>query len=291
MENTIEIINGKKIAEEFCKTIKARVENLKEQGIFPCLALINASDDSASEIYVSKKEKQAASLGIKSETYKFQSDAKDSDIAELIERLNEDKSVHGILIQAPLAEGLNFKKLINMVSADKDVDGLTSISRGLLSLGASEIIPCTPHGILHLIKTVREKISGLHAVILGRSQIVGRPLASLLLNSDCSVTVLHSRSQNISEICRTADILISAVGKPKFVGKDFVKLGAIVIDVGINRIVNPDGTKKVIGDVDFDEVCEVAGAITPVPNGVGPMTVAYLMHNTVELAIKQNCVN
>ncbi|MBQ3565410.1 MAG: bifunctional methylenetetrahydrofolate dehydrogenase/methenyltetrahydrofolate cyclohydrolase, partial [Alphaproteobacteria bacterium] len=165
------------------------------------------------------------------------------------------------------------------------------INRGMLASGEPGTIPCTPHGILHLIKTVRERISGLHAVILGRSQIVGRPLASLLLNSDCSVTVLHSRSQNTSEICKTADILVSAVGKPKLVGKEFVKPGAIVIDVGINRIVNPDETKTVVGDVDFDEVCEVAGAITPVPNGVGPMTVAYLMHNTVELAMKQNCVN
>lgn len=288
MKNTIEIINGKKIAEEFCETIKSRVDNLKGRGITPCLALINASDDPASEIYVSKKEKLAASLGIKSETYKFQSDAKESDIEELIKKLNEDKSVHGILIQAPLAKGLNFKKLINMVSVDKDVDGLTLVNQGLLASGEQGTVPCTPLGVLHLIKTVREKISGLHAVILGRSQIVGRPLASLLLNSDCSVTVLHSRSQNISEICRTADILISAVGKPKLVGKEFVKPGAVVIDVGINRIINPDGTKKVVGDVDFDEVCEVAGAITPVPNGVGPMTVAYLMHNTVELAIKQN---
>lgn len=291
MENTIEIINGKKIAEEFCEKIKSRVENLKEQGIFPCLALINASDDPASEIYVSKKEKQAASLGIKSETYKFQSDAKESDIVELIKRLNEDKSVHGILIQAPLAEGLNFKKLINKVSVDKDVDGLTLVNQRLLASEDQGTVPCTPCGVLHLIKTVRENTSGLHAVILGRSQIVGRPLASLLLNSDCSVTVLHSRSKNTSEICRTADILISAVGKPKFVGKEFVKPGAIVIDVGINRVINSDGTKKVIGDVDFDEVCEVAGAITPVPNGVGPMTVAYLMYNTIELAIKQNCVN
>ncbi len=160
-----------------------------------------------------------------------------SDIAELIKKLNEDKSVHGILIQAPLAEGLDFKKLINMVSVDKDADGLTFVNQGLLASGEPGTVPCTPLGVLHLIKTVREKISGLHAVVIGRSQIVGRPLASLLLNSDCSVTVLHSRSQNTSEICRTADILISAVGKPKFVGKEFVKPGAVVIDVGINRII------------------------------------------------------
>lgn len=286
MEKTAKIINGKKIAEEFCESMKKEISELKKRGIFPKIALINANNDPASEIYLSKKEKLAESLGIKSETYKFPENTTEEIVENTISKLNADKNVHAILLQSPVAKGLDFKKLLNLISDEKDVDGLTLKNQGRLFAGDPEIVPCTPLGILHLIKTVRKNIQGLHAVILGRSQIVGRPLISLLLNENCSVTALHSYSQNVSEISRTADILISAIGKPKFVGKDFIKPGAIVIDVGINRIQNPDGTRKIVGDVNFDEAIEIAEAVTPVPNGVGPMTVAYLIYNTVKLAEK-----
>ncbi len=284
MEKTATLINGKKISEIFCESLKIRVDRLKQYGISPCIALINASEDPASEIYIRKKEKLAASIGIKSYIHKLKSGIKESNIAELIEELNNDKSVHAILLQSPLAPDLRFRELVDLISVNKDVDGLTSINQGRLALGENSIVPCTPLGVLHLIKTVHKNISGLHAVIIGRSQIVGRPLASLLLKENCSVTVLHSKSNNIKEISRSADILISAVGKPKFLNMDFVKVGVTIIDVGINRIVNVSGNKKVVGDVDFEEVSKIAGAITPVPNGVGPMTVAYLMNNTVQLA-------
>lgn len=278
------IINGKKIAAEFCDSVRDRVAELKVRGVIPRIALINASNDLASEIYVSKKEKLAESVGIKSDTYKFSQGTKESEIADLIEKLNADKSVHAILLQSPLIEGLRFRELVNLIAPEKDVDGLTSINQGRLFSGEPGVIPCTPLGVLHLIRTVHEKVAGLHAVVIGRSSIVGRPMTLLLLNANCTVTALHSYSRDLPDICRTADILVSATGQPKFVGKNFIKPGATVIDVGVTRITTADGTKKIVGDVDFDEVSEIAGAITPVPNGVGPMTVAYLMYNTLKLA-------
>ncbi|MBO4405702.1 MAG: bifunctional 5,10-methylenetetrahydrofolate dehydrogenase/5,10-methenyltetrahydrofolate cyclohydrolase [Alphaproteobacteria bacterium] len=281
-------IDGKAIAEKFCETLKGKVERLKSAGITPCIALIKANDDPASEIYVSKKEKLAKALGIKSQVYKFLPGVKEDFLKDLIKDLNQDPSVHAILLQSPLAEGLIFKKLINLISPEKDVDGLTSINQGRLFAGENGVLPCTPQGVMHLIHSVKKDISGMHAVVLGRSVIVGRPMVSLLLNNDCTVTALHSKSKNTLEICSTADIIVSAVGKPKFVTKDFIKTGAIVIDVGINRITTLEGKRKVVGDVDFEDVWNSVGAITPVPNGVGPMTVAYLMSNTVNLAIDQN---
>lgn len=278
------IIDGKKIAAEFCDSVREHVKELRDRGVFPRIAMINASDDPASEIYVAKKERLAESVGIESNVYRFPKGTQEAEIADLINKLNDDRSVHAILLQAPLREGLRFRELVNLISPGKDVDGLTSINQGHLFSGEPGIIPCTPLGVLNLIRTVREKIAGLHAVVIGRSSIVGRPMTLLLLNANCTVTALHSYSQDLPEICRTADILVSAIGKPKFVTKDFIKPGATVIDVGISRITTNEGVKKIVGDVDFDEVCEVAGAVTPVPNGVGPMTVAYLMYNTLKLA-------
>ncbi len=278
------IINGRKIAAEFCDSVRDLVTELKARGIIPRIALINASNDLASEIYVSKKEKLAESVGIKSDVYKFSQGTKESEVADLIEKLNADKSVHAILLQSPLIEGLRFRELVNLIAPEKDVDGLTTINQGRLFSGEPGVIPCTPLGVLHLIRTVHEKIAGLHAVVIGRSSIVGRPMTLLLLNANCTVTALHSYSRDLPDICRTADIVVSATGQPKFVEKNFIKPGATVIDVGVTRITEADGTKKIVGDVDFDEVSEVAGAITPVPNGVGPMTVAYLMYNTLKLA-------
>lgn len=282
------LIDGKAISEKLCESLKEKVILLRKSGIIPCIALIKANDDPASEIYVSKKESLAKSIGIESQVYKFQTGVKQDFLEELITNLNNDPTVHAILLQLPIAEGLDSKKLINLISPKKDVDGLTSINQGKLFAGEDCVVPCTPQGVLHLIHSVRQNISGMHAVVLGRSVIVGRPMISLLLNNNCTVTALHSKSKNIAEICSTADILVSAIGKPKFVTKDFVKPGAIVVDVGINRIQTSDKKKKIVGDVDFDDVWDLAGAITPVPKGVGPMTVAYLMKNTIDLAINRN---
>ena len=282
------LIDGKAISEKLCESLKEKVTSLRKSGIIPCIALIKANDDPASEIYVSKKESLAKSIGIESQVYKFQTGVKQDFLEELIINLNNDPTVHAILLQLPIAEGLDSKKLINLISPEKDVDGLTSVNQGKLFAGEDCIVPCTPQGVLHLIHSVRQNISGMHAVVLGRSVIVGRPMISLLLNNNCTVTALHSKSKNVAEICSTADILVSAIGKPKFVTKDFVKPGAIIIDVGINRIQTSDKKKKIVGDVDFDDVWDLAGAITPVPKGVGPMTVAYLMKNTIDLAINRN---
>ncbi|MDR1362351.1 MAG: bifunctional methylenetetrahydrofolate dehydrogenase/methenyltetrahydrofolate cyclohydrolase [Holosporaceae bacterium] len=276
------IIDGKTIAHRFGGIISRKVERLKSSGIFPHIALINAGQDPASEIYLSRKQAMAESLGIKSTVYKL-NNPQENDVEQLIKTLNADDSVSAILLQSPLMPELNFRKLVDFIDPCKDADGLTTINQGKLFTGEPCISPCTPLAVLHLIHSVRENISGLQAVVLGRSSIVGKPTAQLLLNRNCSVTLLHSQSRHIPEICATADIIVSAIGKSLYVQKHFIKSGAIVIDVGINRI-EVDGAKKVVGDVDFHQVAEVAAAISPVPNGVGPMTVTYLMHNTVLLA-------
>lgn len=278
------IIDGAKAASDFCDSIAGRVKELKTKGIFPKLALINASDDPASGIYVSNKQKLAQKVGIESVVKKFSaSSVSASELVDTIEAFNTDPMCHGILLQAPLAKHLSFRDLVNKINPNKDVDGLTTINQGRLFAGEAGVLPCTPLGVLHLLHMVHPKLAGLHAVVLGRSSIVGRPLSQLLLNANCTVTLLHSYSKNLSEICRTADILVSAIGKPLFVGANFVKPGATVIDVGINRIFEKD-KQRIVGDVDFSNVKEISGAISPVPKGVGPMTVAYLMHNAVSLA-------
>lgn len=276
------IIDGKKIAGNFCVAIKARVEILRDKGIIPHVALINASDDPASKIYVTKKANLSESVGIKSTVHLLDSGVSMQCVSDLIHQLNSDSSVHAILLQSPLPKEMRFRELVNLIDPEKDVDGLTTVNQGRLFSGEPGVVPCTPLGVLHLIHTVHEKVDGMHAVVLGRSSIVGRPLAQLLLNHNCTVTLLHSYSRNLIEICRTADIVISAIGKPKFIDSRYIKQGATVIDVGINRMV-VDGVNRVVGDVDFDSVKEVADHVTTVPNGVGPMTVAYLMHNTLEL--------
>jgi methylenetetrahydrofolate dehydrogenase (NADP+)/methenyltetrahydrofolate cyclohydrolase len=276
------IIYGKKIAEEFVDEIRNRVSDIKSRGIYPQIALINASSDPASKIYVSKKKKLADFVGIKSCVYEFDECVKETDLSNLITKLNQDISVNSILLQSPLSNGIVFRNVVNLIDPDKDVDGLTTLNQGRLFSGEPGVVPCTPLGIMHLLKTVHTELAGLHAVILGRSSIVGRPLSQLLLNSNCTVTLLHSYSKNLPEICRTADILVSAIGNPCFVDKSFVKPGATVIDVGVNRI-DKEGNRKIVGDVDFEDVLEVAGAVTTVPDGVGPMTVAYLMHNALKL--------
>ncbi|MDR1561381.1 MAG: bifunctional 5,10-methylenetetrahydrofolate dehydrogenase/5,10-methenyltetrahydrofolate cyclohydrolase [Holosporaceae bacterium] len=276
------IVNGKEIADKFCEEIKEKVSKIKQRGIFPTVALINVGDDSASNVYISKKQRIAEAIGISSRIYKFTAHADENELAELIWQLNTDDDVHAILLQSPLPPNIEFRKLVDLIRPDKDVDGLTTVNQGKLFSGASGSVPCTSLGILHLLRTVHKKLEGLHAVVLGRSFIVGRPLSQLLLNANCTVTVIHSFSKNITNVCKTADVLISAIGKPRFVTKNFIKQGATIIDVGINR-VEENGKKRIVGDVDLENTLGIAGAITPVPNGVGPMTVAYLMHNTLEL--------
>ncbi len=278
-----EIIDGKAVAQELRNSIKAMVLELENAGISPTLALINASADPASAVYIRQKERVAAAVGIRTKNYTLGPKAKSSEVANLIQELNADNSVHAILLQSPLANHLSFRNLVNLISPDKDVDGLTTLNQGRLFSGEPGVVPCTPLGVLHLLRLVHKELAGLHAVVLGRSSIVGKPLAQLLLNVNCTVTLLHSYSQDLEKICRTADILVCAIGKPEFIDKDFIKPGATVIDVGVNRI-EVDGSVKIVGDVCFDKVSEIAGHISPVPNGVGPMTVAYLMHNTVKLA-------
>lgn len=277
------IIDGKKIAQEFSNNIKSEIEQLKCKGICPRIALINASSDPASEIYISKKSQAADCVGIKSDVYKFDGNVQEQNIAVLIQSLNTDVNTHGILLQSPLAHGMNFRKLVDLIDYSKDVDGLTTINQGRLFSGNPYIVPCTPLGVLHMLHSVCKNVAGMHAVILGRSAIVGRPMLALLLRENCTVTIVHSQSHDIPKICKSADILISAIGKPHFIKGDFVKKDAIVIDVGINRII-VNGKAKIVGDVAFDEVSDIAYAISPVPNGVGPMTVACLMYNTLKLA-------
>ncbi|MCR5225567.1 MAG: bifunctional methylenetetrahydrofolate dehydrogenase/methenyltetrahydrofolate cyclohydrolase [Alphaproteobacteria bacterium] len=273
------IIDGLSIANEFCDGIRTRVDEIKARGVYPRLAVINANgDDPLINIM-----KVAESVGIEIDMYQFDAQVNSQEIADLISQLNKDSGTHGISLKSHLPKSVRFRELINLIEPDKDVEGLTTLNQGRLFSGEPGIVPCTPLGVLHLIRTIHEEISGLRAVVLGRSSIVGRPLAQLLLNSNCTVTLLHSYSHDLPEICRNADILVSAMGHPRFVTEEFVKEGATVIDVGINKI-EEDGKLKIVGDVDFGNVASVAKAITPVPNGVGPMTVAYLMHNTLKLA-------
>lgn len=278
-----QIIDGKSIAKEVRNSIKAMVMELEDAGISPTLALINASSDPASDVYIRQKERVAADVGITTKNYTLGPKAKASEVSSLINELNSDRNIHAILLQSPLASHLSFRNLVNLINPDKDVDGLTTLNQGRLFSGEPGIVPCTPLGVLHLLRLVHKELAGLHAVVLGRSSIVGKPLAQLLLNVNCTVTLLHSYSQDLEKICRTADILVSAIGKPEFIDEEFIKPGATVIDVGVNRIED-NGSIKIVGDVCFDRVSKIAGHITPVPNGVGPMTVAYLMHNTIKLA-------
>lgn len=273
------IINGSEIASEFCKGVHERVREIQDRGINPRLALINANSvNKLSDII-----KVAKSVGIIADVYQFDCKTNSQEITNLIKDLNTDNNTHGISLRSPMPKSARFRELINLVHENKDVDGLTTLNQGRLFSGEPGIVPCAPLGIVHLIRTIHEDISGLHAVVLGRSSVVGRPLAQLLLNSNCTVTLLHSYSHDLPEICRNADILVSAIGQSNFVTEEFVKEGATVIDVGLNKVTE-NGEMKIVGDVDFKSVFGVAGAITPVPNCVDAMTTAYLMHNTLKLA-------
>ncbi len=269
------IIDGQSIAADLMDNIAAKVAVLSQK---PALAVILVGDDPASHVYVANKIKACAKTGIKSVEHRLPATATESEISKLIMALNDDAGIHGILLQLPLPQGLNSDRLIQMISPNKDVDGLTISNIGKLVAGIDGFVPCTPQGSMMLIKSEIPDITGLHAVVIGRSLLFGKPMAQLLLAENCTVTIAHSKTKNLPEICKAADIVIAAVGRPKMVKSDWIKAGAIVIDVGINRL--SDGT--LCGDVDFDAVSQIAGAISPVPKGVGPMTIACLMSNTLK---------
>jgi len=277
MTHSAQLIDGKSISAAVMDDIAAQVAKLDKK---PTLAVILVGDDPASHVYVGNKIKACAKTGIQSIERRLPQTATNEDIAAVITDLNANPDVHGILLQLPLPQGLDSDRLIQMISPDKDVDGLTILNVGKLVAGLDGMVPCTPQGSLMLIKSVKQDLSGLHAVVIGRSLLFGKPMAQLLLSENCTVTTAHSKTRNLAEVCKAADIVVAAVGRPKMVKGDWIKEGAIVIDVGINRL----DTGKLCGDVDFNEVSEVAGYITPVPGGVGPMTIACLMVNTLKAA-------
>lgn len=272
-----QIIDGKKISREIKEELRDRVAELKKEGVERCLAVIQVGNDPASSVYVRNKKKACEYVGIRSLSYELPEETTEEKLLELIEELNNRPDVNGILVQLPLPGHINEDRVLLAISPEKDVDGFHPVNVGNLSIGRPGYVSCTPAGVIQLLKRSGIEIQGKECVVLGRSNIVGKPMAMLLLRESGTVTVCHSRTKNLKEVTRRADILVAAIGKPKFVGADFVKEGAVVIDVGINR--KEDG--KLCGDVDFEAVEPKASAITPVPGGVGPMTIAMLMANCV----------
>lgn len=271
------IIDGKKISQEIKDELKERVAALKEKGVEVTLAVIQVGSNPASTVYVGNKKKACAYVGIKSLAYELPEETTEAELLELVEKLNKDDSVNGILVQLPLPKHIDEDKVIKTISPEKDVDGFHPESVGKLSIGQKGYVSCTPAGIIQLLKRSDIEIDGKECVIIGRSNIVGKPMAMLLLRENGTVTITHSHTRDLKEVTRRADILIVAIGRTKFVTADYVKEGAVVIDVGMDR----DENGKLCGDVDFADVEPKAGAITPVPGGVGPMTIAMLMHNCV----------
>ena len=277
------IIDGKAVAAELRAKIGRAVAELKSKhGLTPGLAVVLVGDDPASQVYVRNKAKQTAESGMLSLEHKLPAETSEADVLALVGRLNADARVHGILVQLPLPKHIDSQKVLTAIDPAKDVDGFHPINAGKLATGEPGLVPCTPLGCVILAKRARADLSGLEAVVVGRSNIVGKPVAQLLLAENCTVTIAHSRSRDLPAICRRADLLVAAVGRPEMIKGDWVKPGAIVIDVGINRLPGVGG--KLVGDVDFAGASLVAGSITPVPGGVGPMTIACLLRNTVQAA-------
>jgi methylenetetrahydrofolate dehydrogenase (NADP+)/methenyltetrahydrofolate cyclohydrolase len=283
-----EIIDGKIVAENVVETVKRFTAELSEKhGVQPGLAVVIVGEDPASQVYVSSKGKKAKECGFLSVQHTLPAETSEADLLKVIDQLNADPTIHGILVQLPLPDHIDSGKVIQTIAPQKDVDGFSFINVGKLGTGEvdSAFVPCTPAGSMLLIERVRGKdLSGLNAVVVGRSNIVGKPMANLLLAANCTVTVAHSRTKDLPALARTADILVAAVGRPEMVKGDWIKPGATVIDVGINRIPAPekgDGKSRLVGDVEFESAHKAAGAITPVPGGVGPMTIAMLMANTL----------
>ncbi|MGR5902046.1 bifunctional methylenetetrahydrofolate dehydrogenase/methenyltetrahydrofolate cyclohydrolase FolD [Bacillus cereus] len=280
------IIKGNEVAEKKRAQLTEEVVKLKEQGIVSGLAVILVGEDPASRSYVKGKEKGCEQVGIYSELIELPETITEERLLAEIDRLNGDDRINGILVQLPLPKHIEEKAIIERISPEKDVDGFHPISVGRMMTGQDTFLPCTPHGIVELVKETNLDISGKHVVVIGRSNIVGKPVGQLFLNENATVTYCHSKTQNMKELSKLADILIVAVGRPKMITADYIKEGAVVIDVGVNRLE----TGKLCGDVDFDNVLDVAGYITPVPKGVGPMTITMLLHNTVESAKRAGVV-
>jgi len=272
------IIDGKKISQEIKDELKAKVAALKVEGKNPALAVIQVGNDPASSVYVNNKKKACAYIGIESLSYELPEETTEEELLALVEKLNADDAVQGILVQLPVPKHIDADKIIQTISPEKDVDGFHPQNVGNLVIGEKGFVSCTPAGIIQLLKRSNIEISGKNCVVIGRSNIVGKPMALLMLRENATVTIAHSKTQNLKELCKTADILIVAIGKPQFITAEYVKEGAVIIDVGIHR----DANNKLCGDVKFDEVESLASAITPVPGGVGPMTIAMLMNNCVE---------
>lgn len=272
------IIDGKKISQEIKDELKTKVEALKAEGKTAALAVIQVGNDPASSVYVNNKKKACAYIGIESLSYELPEETTEEELLKLVERLNTDDKVHGILVQLPVPKHIDADKIIQTISPKKDVDGFHPENVGNLVIGEKGFVSCTPAGIIQLLKRSNIEMTGKNCVVVGRSNIVGKPMALLMLRENATVTIAHSKTQNLKELCKTADILIVAIGKPQFITAEYVKEGAVIIDVGIHR----DENNKLCGDVKYDEVEPLASAITPVPGGVGPMTIAMLMNNCVE---------
>ncbi len=285
---TARVIDGKAFAANVRAQVAAHVARLKEeQGLTPGLAVVLVGEDPASQVYVRNKGTQTVEAGMASFEHKLPADTSEADLLALVARLNADPKVHGILVQLPLPAHLNSELIINTIDPAKDVDGFHISNVGLLGTGQKSMVPCTPLGCLMMLRDHHGKLAGLNAVVVGRSNIVGKPMAQLLLGDSCTVTIAHSRTRDLAEVCRRADILVAAVGRPEMITGDMVKPGATVIDVGINRIER-DGKARLVGDVHYESAAAVAGAITPVPGGVGPMTIACLLANTLTACCRAN---
>lgn len=277
-----QIIDGKLISKQIKDELKEEVQSMKAQGTNICLAVVQVGNDPASSVYVNNKKKACSYIGIESRAYELEDSVTEEELAGLVEQLNNDEGVNGILVQLPLPSHIDEDRIIRTISPDKDVDGFHPVSVGRLWIGEKGFLSCTPAGIIQLLKRSGIEIEGKECVVIGRSNIVGKPMAALLLRENATVTVAHSRTKNLKEVAKHADILIVAIGKRQFINSDYVKDGAVVIDVGMHR----DENNKLCGDVDFADVADRTSAITPVPGGVGPMTIAMLMNNCVETARK-----
>ena len=283
-----QIIDGKEIAAKVRADVAAEVARLqKEHGIKPGLAVVLVGEDPASKVYVANKAKQTVEVGMNSWEHRLPAETPEADVLALVDKLNNDPACHGILVQLPLPKHINSEKVLNSINPDKDVDGFHPVNVGRLWVGERALVPCTPTGSVILAKTVHSNLSGFDAVVIGRSNIVGKPVAALLLRENCTVTVAHSRTKNIENVVKGADLVIAAVGIPEMVKASWIKPGATIIDVGINRVPSESGKTKLVGDVAYEECAKVAGAITPVPGGVGPMTIACLLRNAAQAAAMQ----
>ena len=282
------ILNGKIVSNQIKEKLKVEVDKIKQNGINPKLSVIMVGENPASKIYVKNKSKACEQVGIEFEEFLLDENTSQKELFDLIDKLNYDKSVNGILLQSPVTKHINENEAFKKIKEEKDVDGFNPINVGNLCIGNDCFISCTPFGVMKILDYYNIVVEGKNVTILGRSNIVGKPMLQCFLSKNATVTICHSKTNNLKEITKNADILVSAIGKPKFITSDFIKDGAVVIDVGINRL---EGTNKICGDVDFDEIISKVSKITPVPGGVGPMTVTMLLYNLVKATKKQNGLN